>query len=185
MQEVWKLCPGYEATHEVSNLGRVRSLDRVVNTSRGTRVSKGRVLKLNYTHPSGYARARFAVDGTTTNKTIHPLIARAFLGDPPGPTGSRRGEWTVDHLDFDKTNNRVDNLEWVTSEENFRRYVDRGTVKRGAAHPSAKLTDDDVREIRRLYATGQFTQRELAEQYDVSPSRVSTIIRREGWSHVA
>ena len=185
MQEVWKPCPQFTTTHEISNLGRVRSVDRVIDTRRGPRVMRGRVLALDYTHANGYARVCLSVGGRCTMRTVHGLVARAFLGRPPGPVGSRRGEYTVDHVDCDKRNNRADNLEWVTSEENRRRAMEGGTIPRGSAHPRSKLTEADVRLLRALYATGEHTLRSLAERFDLGRSQVGNVVRGLAWRHVA
>lgn len=183
-QEVWKPCPGFTTTHEVSNLGRLRSIDRICKTSRGPRRMNGKVLAIDYTHQQDYAGLQLSVNGVKKRKTVHSLVARAFHGAPPGPVGSRSGEYTVDHVDGDKTNNCADNLEWVTSDENRRRAIERGTIPRGATHPRSKLTEDDVRHMRELYESGEHTQTALAEQFGISPSQVSVIIRRKAWKHV-
>lgn len=184
MQETWKPCPDFETTHEVSSLGRVRRLV-VIQVDAEPSVQPGPPLKLDYSHQNGYARVHLWVAGRCTKKTVHSLVARAFLGDPPGPVGTRRGEWTVDHLDGNKANNRVDNLEWVPSEVNRRRYLDRSAVRRGETHPNAKLTAAQVKALRQLYATGRYTQYALAEQFGISPGHVSEIVCHRVWKHVA
>ena len=105
MNEAWKAVPGYEGRYEVSDQGRVRN-------------NAGKVLKLNrMVH--GYICAHL-YDGTGKAnrrvKTIHQLVARAFL-----PNLSNLRE--VNHRNFDKADNRVSNLEWVTRKENVRHAI--------------------------------------------------------------
>lgn len=80
---------------------------------------------------------------------------------------------------------RPDHLEVGTAKDNVRDMFERGRahVTSGESHPNAKLTDDDVRDIRRLAASGQ-TQRRIAHTFGVNPSAVSAIVRRARWAHV-
>lgn len=91
-EEKWKSIKGYEGGYEVSNLGRVRQI-KILKTDGG-----------------GHAYSRVNIDGNT--KYVHRLVAFAFLGEPPNP------EAVINHKDFNRRNNRVENLEWVTQKEN-------------------------------------------------------------------
>lgn len=104
MNEVWKDIEGYEGKYQVSNLGRVRGLDR--KNSMGKTV-KGRILKPRKTH-AGYLRAHLCRD----DRYIHRLVAEAFI---PNPNNLPQ----INHKDEDKANNSVDNLEWCTCEYNL------------------------------------------------------------------
>ena len=117
MEEIWKAVEGYEGIYEVSNLGRVRSLDQLVPyTSRwGTvayRPTKGKVLTQRRIH-GGYMGVLFKVQGHTEMKLVHRLVAAAFVPNPQNLE-------TVNHKDEDKQNNRADNLEWMTRGDNVR-----------------------------------------------------------------
>lgn len=102
----WRPCVGL-SNYAISNDGQVR---REVG-GRGHRA--GRVLK-PLPHPRGYQQVNLWHDGRLTRRTIHSLVAEAFLG--PRPDGQE-----IDHIDGDKHHNHVDNLEYVTSSENKRR----------------------------------------------------------------
>lgn len=104
MNEVWKDIEGYEGKYQVSNLGKVRGLDR--KNSMGKTV-KGRILKPRKTH-AGYLRAHLCRD----DRYIHRLVAEAFI---PNPNNLPQ----INHKDEDKANNSVDNLEWCTCEYNL------------------------------------------------------------------
>lgn len=110
MIEVWKDIEGYEEIYQVSNLGRVRSLDRRVYTY----LKKGRVMK---TYDNGhYYQYLTLCNGKKSRKHyVHILVANAFIENP-------NGYEQVNHKDFDKTNNRADNLEWVSRAQNIQHY---------------------------------------------------------------
>ena len=115
MEEIWIDIEGYEGKYEVSNLGRVRSLDQMLSyASRwGTiayRPTKGKVLTQR-TISGGYKGVLIKVQGKTEMKLVHRLVANAFVPNPQNLE-------TVNHIDEDKTNNHVDNLEWCTRKYN-------------------------------------------------------------------
>lgn len=151
-QEIWKPVPEYEGLYEVSSCGRVRSLDRLVNDYRGGRWHRGRLLTPNYNHQ--YARVSLSKEGHVIYRNIHDLVGMAFLGF------TSDSGMVIDHLDSCKTNNNVDNLEIVSQCENVRRAAIKGDM--------SKLSDQEVREIKHLYATGKHTLIELAKRFKVS-----------------
>ena len=115
MKEVWRAVPGAEGSYQVSNFGRVRSLDRYVEQGnrwgqRVLRFQPGKLLHLKkdkdgYLHTSGLS--------TVSTVCVHRLVALAFIPNPDGKP-------QVNHKDGDVSNNSVDNLEWVTNSENHR-----------------------------------------------------------------
>lgn len=112
MTEIWKSVKGYEELYEVSNLGNVRSLDRVIKSRHnGTTIRKGRVLIPFYEEKKGYYQVRLSKNGKNKTFRIHRLVALAFLENPFNCTD-------VNHKDEVKTNNKVDNLEWCTRKYN-------------------------------------------------------------------
>ena len=109
MEEIWKPVKGFEGYYEVSNLGRVRSIDRVVvDTVRNCeRLLKGKIL-IQRDNSNGYKNVMFCKEHKLDNKYVHRLVAEIFLPNPDNLP-------QVNHKDEDKSNNRVDNLEWCTS----------------------------------------------------------------------
>lgn len=108
MSEIWKAVPGYEGLYEVSNCGRVRSLDRwVIGGFAGKRFMKGRILKVGVAS-NGYCMVVLTKGHA---KTVHRLVAKAFIPNPDNLP-------MINHKDEDKTNNCVDNLEWCSSKYN-------------------------------------------------------------------
>lgn len=112
MREIWLDVPGYEGLYQVSEQGRVRSVDREVMDSRGwVRQRRGKVLKPGLS--SGYPCVNLSSAGKVTLKRVHRIVLETFVCSPPTP------EHECNHIDGDRTNNHVDNLEWVTRQENI------------------------------------------------------------------
>ena len=121
MEEIWKDIEGYEGIYQVSNLGRVRSLDRLVPAvcalSKGNQVvnylRKGKILADYWAGPKGseYKCVMLSKHDKPKNSRVHRLVACAFVQNPNNLP-------EVNHIDEDKSNNRADNLEWVTRIQN-------------------------------------------------------------------
>ena len=115
MNEEWKPIKNHENEYEISNLGRVRSLDRYIksaNSKTGLQFKKGQILKQKLNKVNGYMMIILWKDNKQKGYNIHRLVAEHFLP-------IKEGKNTVNHIDGDKTNNRVDNLEWVSYGENL------------------------------------------------------------------
>jgi hypothetical protein len=113
MEEIWKDIKGFEGRYQVSNMGRVRSLDMLVNNGAGSYIRKGMLLHPSMNKGKGYLRISFS-DGHRNYKhyEIHRLVALHFV------PGYKKG-LVVNHIDENKLNNRVDNLEWCTYQYNL------------------------------------------------------------------
>jgi hypothetical protein len=181
--EEWRAVEGYVAL-EASSLGRVRTVPHLWHSKDGRRTFRNGKVLSQYKTPNGYMTVRVAVaDGNRKTKKVHSLVARAFLG--PQPRGL-----DVNHIDGHKTNNRIENLEYVTRSENLRHAVRPGLAtppwsdNRGERHGLAKLNANKVREIRALAKAGVGTGR-LAGAFKVSSGTVYRVVTRSAWSHVA
>lgn len=111
MEEKWLPVKGYEGLYEVSDMGRVRSLKRATTS--------GKVLKQYVSEANGYCYVSLSKDNKRTSKRVHKLIMMAF--DPVACHGGYDKEHTIDHIDGDKTNNALTNLEWCSQSENQKR----------------------------------------------------------------
>lgn len=110
--EVWKPVHGYETSYEVSTHGRVRSIDKLVNTGirhSDKRLRKGRVLKPNLKR-AGYLTVDLSDQGKTKTILVHRIVATAFLDS--------KEKQQVNHRNGNKTDNRLANLEWTSAAEN-------------------------------------------------------------------
>ena len=183
MIETWKPVKDYENLYEVSNFGNVRTLRNSKKLNKYDIMSK-------VPHSVGYVRTQLYKDGKAKLKYNHILVAEAFLV---------KSIWAdeINHIDGDKTNNHVNNLEYVTHEYNIHHYA---SMKRG-------ITIDELRQelkqkekrkkeyekykhernkkakrIKELYATGRFKQVELAEMFNLDYIYVWHIINKFKWS---
>ncbi len=165
MDEIWKPVPGGNGNHEVSNLGRIRRVNRRTFTG----VDDGK----------GYRRVGIVANGRRKLWFVHQLVAQVFIGEkPPG--------YHVNHIDSHRANNRVDNLEYVTPLGNQRHSwatTNRQPPHRGEATNFAKLSESDVIQIRRMRAEG-LTYKAIAQHFDTKPANVWHICVGRTWKHL-
>lgn len=177
-QEIWLPVVGYEGLYEVSNMGNVRSLKRIVNKKNGKTLSIPFKIKSIRTAKSGYAYVHLDRNGIRKNCSVHRLVAMAFISNPEGKP-------MVNHINSIRNDNVINNLEWCTHKENMEHAANFGNFDVvGQNHPKAKLTNNDVLEIFKLYKTGKHTQSYIGKLYGVSFSCVSAIVRGAKWTHV-
>ena len=128
----------------------------------------------------GYLIATFNRKGQQ-GKTlrVHNLVLFAFVGP-------RQEGMEGCHNDGDRTNNHLKNLRWDTHSKNNHDKIKHGTNLPGEKNPKAKLTEDQVKEIRKLYATklSEYSQSKLGKRFGVGQDQISSIVRRESWRHV-
>ncbi|API90291.1 hypothetical protein BKP56_07050 [Marinilactibacillus sp. 15R] len=172
--EVWQPITGFY--NEVSNLGRVRSVKHKAGNGK---IYKSKILKPVVTN-SGYVNVAIInkSEGNIT-KRLHRVVAEAFIPNPENKP-------EINHIDGNKENNEVSNLEWVTSKENKRHAWenDLQVSVKGSEKPLAKLKEEDIASIRKEYREGCI-QMELAEKYGVARQTISSIVNMKAWKHVA
>lgn len=175
MKEIWKPIEGYVGDYEVSNLGKVKSLKHSkikILVNRKTKITN------NYTCMS----VRLFKNKTSKNKTVHRLVAEAFIPNPENKP-------FTNHIDNNPSNNNVSNLEWCTQKENMGHAAKQGRMStelhkkmclRGINHHNCKLRNSDVLDI--IKSTSSTL--ELSIKYNISRKYVNTLQRRETWKHV-
>ena len=174
LAEVWAPVPGYEGWYDVSADGQVM---RVRNVHGAT---PGKILKHSVTR-AGYHQVRlYDGRGFPSSKAhyVHRLVAAAFLGPIPA-------NHQANHIDGDKSNNAVDNLEIVTAKQNIH-HAERMALRpkaKGEKHGRAKITERDVINIRMRRAAGM-PLAVLAAAYGLSVGAVSRVARRLSWRHI-
>ena len=142
MEEIWKDIKGYEGLYQVSNFGRVKTLPRIIrNSSNGRYYTKEKILKLGK-QTTGYLYVCLYKNNTHKTHRIHRLVAEAFIANP-------ENKLQVNHIDGNKTNNHVSNLEWVTRKENMKHAYKIGLTRGYKGHKHSKLTKDKWSEKRK------------------------------------
>lgn len=171
--EVWKPITGFELSYEVSNLGRIRSIDRVVMRSNGRIFTlRGRIRQTPLV--SGYPTVSLSIAGLMQTFYVHHLVAEAFIG--PRPIGK-----DVAHGDGDKKNPALSNLRYATRSENEADKIAHGTQASGSKSPLARLDENQVREIRRRSSESHDN---LAREFGCSTFNIRDIVNRRSWRHI-
>lgn len=135
-----------------------------------------------YTLPRGYIDISMRLDGKQYHALAHTLVAFAFLDPPPGKYG--RGGIAINHKNFIKSDNRVENLEWVSYKQNSEHAVENGLMAIGEKNPNRVLSEVQVLQIRKLWAAGNHTFRGLARQFGCSKFAISCLCKRITWKHI-
>ena len=151
MKEIWKDIKDYEGLYQVSNLGRVK------------RITTGRVLK-PLKHANGYIMVKLSKNSIVYTKTVHRLVAEAFIPNP-----EHKSE--INHIDENKTNNNVSNLEWMTRKEN----INHGTrTERMAKTQSIPIIGTNVKtgESKEFYGA-----RECARQLGLTHGNITSVLK--------
>ena len=173
-RENWESVYGFSAFYEVSSLGRVRSR------------KTGKILTPTE-DDDGYLRVHLV--GYKKNKRlgcqeqvrkspfVHRLVATAFIGARPG------SGYEVGHRDGDRQNNKSSNLDWVTKTQNAAQRAKHGNNGEGSKNSCAKLSEEQVLEIRRLHEDGH-SGASLSEMFGVSNATIHNIVTRKKWRHI-
>lgn len=122
MEEIWKPIKGYEELYEVSNLGNIKSVKRKAkNRGKGKRVIRERILKPSMDRPNGYYQIKLSKNGKLKTFKIHKLVIEHFLNK------ISKG-LVVNHIDGNKLNNNINNLEICTQKDNIRHAIDNNLI---------------------------------------------------------
>ena len=178
--EIWKDIPSWENSYQISNCGRVKSLEKIrFRRKGGNALYKTKILSFSYDR--GYLGVNIQNNKFVKHYWIHRLVAIVFI---PNPLNLPE----VNHRDLNKSNNHAENLEWVTHKQNIthawndeKRYK---TVNRGEKSGRSKLKECEVLEARRLFATGKITKRFLSKIFKVDTSTMFRILNRDTWTHI-
>lgn len=151
--EIWKSIQDYEGLYEVSNKGRVRNC-------------KGKI-KSMYKNNKGYLCLSLHYKGKTHHPTIHRLVAKAFILNPNNYN-------QVNHKDYDKSNNTIDNLEWCNQRYNYDEGMKNFQYSKNENHFYSKLRNSDIPIIYNLYKLG-FTRVTVSRIFGINPSSLEAI----------
>lgn len=177
MNEIWKPVKGYEGLYEVSNYGKIKSLRRWSGScyKKETELSTKRLSK------DGYVRIALSKDNKKHETKMHRIVAEHFIEN-------LNNKQTVNHIDGNKLNNRVDNLEWADRHEQLVHAYSLGLKKsiRGTDNNQSKLTKEDVEYIRENYKrqSTEFGTVALSKKYGVSNRVIGLITRGLSYKNV-
>lgn len=175
--EKWKDIDKYKGYYQISNKGRVRSLDRIVNNRYGKRVVKSRQMKV-FKDSYGYGVVSLCKNGKTEMTRVHRLIAEVFIPNPENKP-------CINHKNGIKYDNRMSNIEWCTYKENNNHAIKNGlNNQKGELHNGSILTKDDVIRIRSIYGKGGNTLRSLAKDYGVNFTTIQAVVSKRSWGHI-
>lgn len=169
--EIWIKIEGYKNMYIISNYGRVKSFHRNV---------KGQLLKPRLhlcrkaNKPLSYNLSDSKIDKSIT---VHRLVALYFI---PNPNNLPE----INHIDGNKHNNHISNLEWSTHADNIKHAVENGLTNKGEKSFLSKLKEHEVIEIRRLKTELNYSNIKLSKMFKVTPSTIRYIIIRKTWKHI-
>lgn len=166
----WRPINGFNGLYEVSTAGEVRSI--VTDHSRRTCILKPH-------EKNGYLAITLYSKNCSKHFYIHRLVAQTFL-----PRVEGKNE--VNHIDCNKFNNSIENLEWCNRKENLEHSYVHGLKRQGELHGCHKLTEKEVQDIRHEYVRNSKTHgiRSLAQKYKVSLSTIQTVVSGVHWKNL-
>lgn len=172
MKKEWKPLINYENSYEISNFGEIRGIDRISGKRKG--IIKGKLLKQTINH-KGYLEVRLTKNSKSIYKIVHRLVALNFIHNPLNLP-------QVNHIDGIKTNNFVNNLEWVNNSQNQLHAYKTGLQpsRKGENNNNASISNEEVTNIKELYNSGQ-SIRDISINIDIPLGKIRSIIYKRSW----
>ena len=158
--EIWKDVEGFEGLYQVSNMGRIKSLDHYASNGIKDILYKGRIIQQSL--HNGYRIAHLCKNNKVKTVNVHRIVALAFVPNP-------LNEPQVNHKDGNKANNDASNLEWCSQRENVIHGIKTGLR-------NLKISRDKYQYIYEEHLKGK-TYRILAEEFNVGKTRIGQIVR--------
>jgi hypothetical protein len=175
--ENWKDVIGFEGYYQVSNLGKIKSLSRYIKHSRGSDMLLKEKILSTQVNCHGYLKVILSKHNSQKTFRVHTLVCKAFLNNP-------ENKRDINHINGNKTDNRLINLEYNTRSENMKHCFRIGlNCHKGQNHNQSKLNEKDVLDIRSEKYKG-FKIKDIAFIYGVKPCTISNIIAKRIWIHI-
>lgn len=177
MEEIWKDIKGYEGLYQVSNLGRVKSLDRLRKNNSKLVTLPQKYVNGTIAH-NGYRRIVLSKEGKPKSYPLHILVLEAFK-----PNSNKELYYEVNHKDGDKLNNRLDNLEWSNRSHNLRHAYSAGLIKprRGVDNNKCKITFEEAVAVKVLWNKG-YPNSKISEILNISETVCKNINAKNSWN---
>jgi hypothetical protein len=172
----WRAVKDYEGLYEVSNTGLVKALEKRVDRGKCHRTWLAHYKAYNK-DANGYFRVSLSKSGVNKTHKVHRLVATAFIPNPDNLP-------CVNHIDGDKTNNKISNLEWCTHSENLKHACTMGLKSNaGENNSQSKLTQADVNYIRSVYKPRdkEYSTVALSKKFGVHRKTISRITTGQYW----
>lgn len=162
MKEVWVDIVGYEGYYEISNLGNIRGVSRIIKSNWGycNKPWKSKTLSL-CVDSSGYLSVSLSSAGKKKTWRVHVLMSIVFMKPESG--------LQVNHKDGNKLNNKLENLELVTPSENIQHAIDNNLI------PYKRLLEQDIKEIKEMLECRLLTQRQIAKSFKVDRKTIYNV----------
>ncbi|MFA7361987.1 MAG: NUMOD4 domain-containing protein [Candidatus Kapaibacterium sp.] len=178
MEEIWKSIKGYEGFYEVSNLGRVKSLERRSKWKNSSVRTNEKILKQCFDSKK-YLMVLLTKETKKKFTKVSRLVAIAFIPNPENKP-------QVNHIDGIKINNNVENLEWCTNQENIWHAFRTGLMNsaRGEGVSLHKLKEIDINRIRKMADSGYFSLIAISKIYNVYPCTIRCVVIKKTWKHI-
>jgi hypothetical protein len=174
--EVWRDVVGYDDCYQVSNFGRVKGKQRIIiNEALGNQLKREKLLKISHNR---YANVLLAKNGKHLYTSVHRLIAIAFIPNPNNYP-------CVNHIDFNRFNNVLENLEWCTHKQNIQHNVAHKRQAYGSRIASTINTDETIKELRYIFKRRICSIEELKFIFGYkSNSAMYYAINKKSWKHI-
>lgn len=172
--EIWKDVKNYEGMYQVSNMGRLKSLPRIIIQDGSERIMYGNLMSSVRNNGNGYINVYLSNGEIGYDvKYIHILVAEHFIDNPDMKP-------TVNHKDANKKNNRVDNLEWATMKEQMNHVIENNLMKK----EKNSFSDDIIALIYTDLVYNKLTKRCISEKYGISKNYLGSLRRKINRSDV-
>lgn len=172
MKEIWKDIKNYEGLYQISNFGNVKSLARSIDCGKFIRNVKEKLLKQSK-NSSGYLHVTFSKNNKLKTFTVHKLIMNTFIGD---------SNLTINHKDCNKENNNINNLEYITNEDNLKHAHKNKLInyRKGINHHCTRISLTNLNKIYKMAMEG-IPHKIIAEKFNIAISTVSTIKTKKSY----
>ena len=179
MKEEWKDIIGYEGLYQVSNLGRVKSINRVVYYNDGRKFNySSKILKVNI-NKRNYNNniVHLYKNGIRKAIPVHRLVATSFIVNNDNLP-------EVNHIDGNRNNNKVENLEWSSRKDNMKHAFDNGLINNiGINHGNNIYAESQIIEVKKLLLL-KLPHKQIEEITGVKKGTIEQISRNKQWKHI-